>query len=143
MPSLDEHDCRARAAAARVGHLATVRPDGTPWATPVCFALDADSVVTAIDAKPKSTSALARLANIRAHPAVELVVDHYEEDWDRLWWVRLTGHGRVLGGDHDWATDLLIEKYAQYRQDRPEGPMVVMHVARWSGWAAAETEAQD
>ena len=86
---------RARAAAARVGHLATVTPDGRPHVVACCFALEGDRVWTAVDAKPKATPRLQRLANLRAHPRASLLVDHYEEDWTRLWWVRIDGPARI------------------------------------------------
>jgi len=87
------------AASARVARLATVGADGNPHVVPICFALDGDTLYTAVDAKPKSTRALRRLANIRANPRVEVVIDHYEDDWTRLWWVRLAGRARVVESD--------------------------------------------
>jgi PPOX class probable F420-dependent enzyme len=136
MPDLAEGECRRQAMAARVGRLATVRPEGTPWVSPVCFAIEGNAVVTAVDTKPKATRALARLSNVRANPAAELVVDHYDDDdWTTLWWVRLTGPARVLGGDTAWAVELLCQKYAQYRAEPPNGPVLVLQVVRWSGWS--------
>src|SRR5690606_37163913 len=85
---VDERTMRARVAAARVGTLATVTRDGRPHVVPCCFAVDDDTVWSAVDAKPKSTLALRRLENVRANPAASLLVDHYEDDWTRLWWVR-------------------------------------------------------
>ena len=102
---MDEARCRAHLAAARVGRLATVRPDGRPHVVVCCYALEGDRAWTAIDAKPKTGAPLQRLANVRANPRASLLVDHYEEDWSRLWWVRLRGRARVLDDgverDHD------------------------------------------
>ncbi len=78
---MDEGTARRRVAEARVGHLATVTPQGRPHVVPCCFVLDGDRIVSAVDAKPKSTLALARLANLRAHPEAALLVDRYDEDW--------------------------------------------------------------
>ena len=83
---------------------------------PVCFALHGGRIVTAVDAKPKATSALARLENVRATGRASLLVDHYEEDWSELWWVRVDGDAEVI--DSEEAIDALAEKYEQYR-DRP------------------------
>src|SRR5207253_5352137 len=82
--------------AARVARLATVGRDGRPHVVPICFALDGDVLYSAVDEKPKSTRRLRRLANIEAHPEVEVVVDAWDEDWSRLWWVRLAGQARIV-----------------------------------------------
>jgi PPOX class probable F420-dependent enzyme len=129
---------RARAAGARVGHLATVRPDGTPHVVPCCFAIDGDTVFTAIDdVKPKSTLALRRLDNIRRHPDVTLIVDHYDEDWAQLWWIRMDGRARIAdpgSGEHATGLGALVAKYEQYRRSPPPGPMIVIAIERWASW---------
>jgi PPOX class probable F420-dependent enzyme len=120
---------------ARVAHLATVGADGRPHVVPICFALDGDTLYTAVDEKPKSTRALRRLANIEANPHVEVVVDHWDEDWTRLWWVRLSGVARVV--EHDArGLGLLSAKYGQYQRRPPEGPFVVVTIQRRSEWRA-------
>ena len=120
---------------ARVAHLATVGADGRPHVVPICFALDGDSLFTAVDEKPKSTRALRRLANIEANPHVEVVIDHWDEDWTRLWWVRLSGVARVV--DHDArGLELLVAKYEQYRARPPAGPFVLVTIQRRSDWRA-------
>jgi PPOX class probable F420-dependent enzyme len=135
---MDEESCRARLAPARVGHLATVRPDGHPHVVVCCFALESDRLWTAVDAKPKASTRLQRLANVRAHPWASLLVDHYEEDWDRLWWVRVDGAAAVLeeGAEREHAVAALVAKYAQYASSPPDGPVVALAVERWRGWAA-------
>jgi PPOX class probable F420-dependent enzyme len=128
---------RKRLAEARVAHLATVGAGGRPHVVPITFALDGDAIYFAVDAKPKRTTDLQRLRNIAANPAVALLVDHYDEDWNRLWWVRVDGHARVLGsGQTDRAVDLLVERYEQYRRARPSGPVVEISIDRMSGWSA-------
>jgi PPOX class probable F420-dependent enzyme len=128
---------RKRLAEARVAHLATVGPGGRPHVVPITFALDGDAIYFAVDAKPKRTTDLLRLRNIAANPAVAVLVDHYDEDWNRLWWVRVDGHARVLGpGQTDHPVDLLVERYAQYRRARPSGPVVEISIDRMSGWSA-------
>jgi PPOX class probable F420-dependent enzyme len=134
---MDTAEMRRRFAVARVGRLATVRPDGRPHVVPVCFAADGDRVVSIVDDKPKRSARLARLANVRAHPAVSLIVDEYDDDWSRLWWVRADGSAVVVDGgvDHERAVAALGKKYAQYREVRPSGAVLVITVEQWSGWA--------
>lgn len=100
--------------------------------------LGSDRVVVAIDHKPKSTTRLRRLDNIRQNPRVSLLWDHYDEDWDHLWWVRADGTAEVLETGEVWrqAIDDLVGRYPQYRARRPNGPVVVVDVTRWSGWSA-------
>jgi PPOX class probable F420-dependent enzyme len=121
--------------AVRVARLATVGADGRPHVVPICFALDGDTIYTAVDQKPKSTRRLQRLANIEAEPRVEVLVDHWDEDWSRLWWVRLSGRARIV--EHDpRGLELLQAKYRQYREDPPVGPFVVVAVESRREWGA-------
>ncbi|HSU73439.1 MAG TPA: TIGR03668 family PPOX class F420-dependent oxidoreductase [Terrabacter sp.] len=136
-----DDDAVLRFAAARVASLATVRPDGRPHLVPVVFAVvpgvDGDVVWSAVDDKRKSTRALRRLANVEANPAVSLLVDHYEDDWSRLWWVRADGVATVVRVGEpgaDAALDALAAKYPQYAASRPAGPLLRVEVTRWSGW---------
>ena len=135
---MDEAECRARLSSARVGHLATVRPDGGPHVVACCFAVDGDRLWTAVDAKPKTTTRLQRLDNIRAHPRASLLVDHYEEDWDALWWVRADGGASVLvdGVEREAAMAALVAKYPQYGVAPPTGEVIAVGVERWRGWSA-------
>jgi PPOX class probable F420-dependent enzyme len=135
---MDEARRRARLSAARVGRLATVRPDGRPHVVACCFAVQGDRLWTAVDAKPKTTTRLQRLDNIRAHPWASLLADHYEEDWDELWWVRADGSAAVLveGAEHEAALAALAAKYPQYAAAPPAGPVIAVAVERWLGWSA-------
>jgi len=128
---------RDRFAAARVARLATVGPHGIPHLVPVVFVVLGDEVWSAVDHKPKSTRELRRLRNIRANPQVSLLVDHYDDEWTRLWWVRADGRATVVEGGSsgtDDVLDALAAKYPQYAADPPAGPFVRVHVARWSSW---------
>lgn len=133
---MDAATMRSRLAAARVARLATVTAGGRPHVVPCCFALDGDTVYSAVDAKPKSTLALRRLANLRATGRASLLVDHYDEDWSALWWVRVDGRGRVVEGgpEHDRALATLAAKYDQYRRQTPPGPVVALDVTSWRAW---------
>ncbi len=135
---MDEARCRARLSAARVGHLATVRADGHAHVVACCFALQGDRLWTAVDAKPKTTTRLQRLANVRAHPWASLLADHYEEDWDELWWVRADGPAAVLeaGAEHEAALAALAAKYPQYAAAPSLGAVIAVAVERWVGWSA-------
>ena len=130
-----EDEARAVFAAARVARLATAGADGRPHLVPIVFAVAGDEVVTAVDAKPKRTTRLRRLANVHENPRVALLADHYEEDWGALWWVRADGRARVVDPDQR-ALDLLASRYPQYREDPPTGPVLAVAVQRWSGWRA-------
>jgi len=139
MPSWPADIAEERFAAARVGRLATVTALGRPHIVPVCFVLHDGRVYTAVDEKPKATSALARLENVRATRRASLLVDHYDEDWSALWWVRADGAGRVLEPGEPAARDavaLLCDRYAQYAERPPAGPVLAVGVTRWSGWSA-------
>ena len=131
---------RSRFAAARVARLATVGDDGAPHVVPVAFAIDGDRIVTAVDAKPKRGASLRRLANIRANPRVSLLVDEYDDDWGKLWWVRADGEARIVEEDPGLrrAVTLLRARYPQYATVAITGPAVVIEVGSWVGWSAAE-----
>lgn len=122
--------------AERVARLATVGADGRPHVVPICFALAGETLYTAVDEKPKATRRLRRLANIEANPRVEVVIDHWDEDWSRLWWVRLTGRARIVDQDVR-ALELLQAKYPQYRAAPPQGPFVVVEVDSRREWRAS------
>jgi PPOX class probable F420-dependent enzyme len=137
MPSWPRATAEARLAEARVGHLATVTADGRPHVVAVCFALHEGRIYTAVDAKPKATHALRRLENVRATGRASLLVDHYEEDWTRLWWVRVDGAAEVV--DSEAAIDALATKYEQYRAERPTGPVIAVTPDRWRSWTATSS----
>ncbi len=136
-------EARTRLAGARVAHLATAGADGRPHVVPCTFAvLDDATIVSAIDHKPKRTTALRRLANIAANPQVALLADHYADDWDALWWARADGTARIVAPEAEpelraAAVRSLTARYAPYRERPPDGPLVVIAVRRWSGWSAA------
>ncbi|MFW0793672.1 TIGR03668 family PPOX class F420-dependent oxidoreductase [Gordonia sp. CPCC 205515] len=130
---------RDQFAAARVARLATVG-DGVPHLVPIVFALDDDTIYSCVDHKPKRSTKLRRLDNIRSNPAVSIVVDHYADDWDELWWVRVDGRATVVDaadavGAH--GIDVLAAKYPQYRERRPSGSVIVVRELRWREWSAS------
>jgi len=143
---LSEGTSRDLFIAARSACLGTVDAADAPHLVPITFAVDeagargADRVYFAVDAKPKSTTRLKRLENIRSHSSVCLLADHYDADWTRLWWARADGVARILTRDADRAAPirLLTAKYPQYEHQPPQGPVVEIEVARWSGWSFSE-----
>jgi PPOX class probable F420-dependent enzyme len=141
----DPMELRRRVAAAPVGRLATLRPDGSPRLVPVTFAavtsdLADDLLCFAVDeVKPKRHTRLARLADIARDDRVALLVDHYDADWSALWWVRVDGRAAVApdGPLRERALAVLAAKYPPYRAGLPAGPVVVITPLRWTGWSAA------
>jgi PPOX class probable F420-dependent enzyme len=131
-------ELRQRVGQARVARLATVDARGRPHIVPICFVLSGDVLYSAIDRKPKRSLRLKRLDNIRANPAVAVLVDHYEDDWSRLWWVRVRGRGRVLeeGEERERALALLTDKYPQYRAQPPAGAVIAIDLDEWREWHA-------
>ena len=133
-----DFDPKTRFAQAPVARLATVTPAGRPHLVPVVFAVDGEVIYTAVDAKPKTTQRLRRLANIDGNPLVSLLVDHYAEDWTQLWWVRVDGVATIHhdGNAMRIGRDLLRAKYDQYQSVPLNGPVIAVTVRRWSSWQA-------
>ena len=127
-----------RLTTARVARLATTDPDGRPHLVPIVFVLDGDTLYSAVDRKRKRSSKLRRIENARARPDVTILVDHYDEDWSGLWWIRLRGRARVLddGDERERALGLLAEKYPQYRTEPPDGPVLAVDVTETRDWSA-------
>ena len=133
-------EARELFASARVARLATIDGAGAPHLVPLVFAVEGDVVYSAVDAKPKRTTALRRLEHVRADPRVCALADAYDDrDWQRLWWARADGTARVLAPGEAGArrgVELLVARYPQYRAAPPAGEVLAIDVARWSGWRA-------
>jgi PPOX class probable F420-dependent enzyme len=111
---------------------------------PVCFVLVGDTVYQAIDGKPKSVSPgrLRRVKNVRANPRAALLIDHYDEDWRRLWYVLLRGRARIVqtGAEQQRAIGALKRKYPQYRTTLPlpaDALLIAIDVRRLQHWRAS------
>jgi PPOX class probable F420-dependent enzyme len=136
---VDDEAAVAAFRSARVARLATIGPSG-PHLVPIVFAMVGDTVCTAVDGKPKTTTALRRLRNIGEDPRVTVLVDHYADDWALLWWARLDGRARVVdAGDPAGvaAIEALTGKYDQYHAAPPPGPVILIKPHRWSHWSAS------
>ena len=134
---LSAGEARERLGGARVARLASVTGTGIPHIVPITFALDGDHIYSAVDGKQKTTRNLARLRHIQARPQVAVLADHYDEDWSALWWVRADGRASILAGPGAMAGPLrlLAGRYPQYRDAPPAGPVISIHVDRWTGWS--------
>lgn len=121
-----------------MARLATTDPDGRPHLVPIVFALDGETLYTAVDHKPKRSSKLRRIENARARPDVTVLIDEYDDDWTKLWWVRLRGRARVLdaGSEREHALQLLAQKYPQYVSDPPDGAVLAVDVSETRTWSA-------
>jgi PPOX class probable F420-dependent enzyme len=139
LEAMDAAEMRRRIDGAQVARLATVGRDGRPHIVPITFASDDDTIYFAIDFKPKKTADLQRLRNIEANPSVSVLVDHYEDDWTKLWWVRVDGSARIVidGAVFEKGIALLTQRYVQYRSVRLAGPVVAIAVERMTGWSAS------
>jgi PPOX class probable F420-dependent enzyme len=132
-------EARARFAEAPVAYLASVGADGAPHIVPITFALEADVIYTAVDAKPKRGTPLRRFANVATNQRVSLLVDGYDADWSRLWWARADGRASVVtdGPELERALSALRARYPQYATVAVTGPAMAIAVDRWSGWSAS------
>ncbi len=127
--------------AQRIAHLATADANGEPHVIPVCFAYVDAYFWIAIDEKPKRSTDLKRLRNIRENARVSLLFDRYDDDWSRLAYVLVHGTAEVLesGGAHPEVLAALRERYAQYAgMGLEERPLVRVTVDRATAWGAIE-----
>ena len=121
----------------RSGVLGTITRSGLPQLVPVCFALVEGDIAIAIDEKPKRGGTLARMRNIERDARATLLVDHYEERWERLAWLRLEGDAAVFerGGEWREALDALRRRYPRYRAMALEAlPLIRLRPTRVVGW---------
>ena len=121
-----------------MARLATTDPDGRPHLVPIVFAIHGATLYSAVDRKPKRSRTLRRIENARARPNVTVLIDHYDEDWQRLWWIRLRGNARVLdsGDERERALALLTDKYQQYRDTPPDGAVLAIDITQTRSWSA-------
>ena len=109
-----------------MARLATIGPGGRPHLVPITFALDGDTIYTAVDQKRKVTTRLQRLRNVATDPRVSVLADHYDdEDWSSLWWVRADGAARVVTpGDpeHELAVTLVSRPVPALPRASAAGP---------------------
>lgn len=124
---------------ARVAHFATANRKGEPLVVPICYAFDGNNFYTPIDEKPKRAlpQRLQRIRNIRENSGVSIVIDRYDENWQRLAYVLVAGKARILtrGKKHRQAVSLLRRKYAQYRRMAiDKRPMIEITPVQFKSW---------
>ena len=127
---------------ARVARLATLDTKGGPHIVPVCFVYDGKAFYTAIDRKPKRVSPerLVRLQNIRAVSRVALLIDEYDEDWTRLWYVLIRGKAESIpNSDHQERASAIRKlriKYPQYARGMlgNDAPIIRITPERTTFW---------
>jgi PPOX class probable F420-dependent enzyme len=131
---------RVKLKTARVARLATLDTELRPAMVPVCFAFDGSVFYSAIDRKPKQVTPdqLARVRNIRETPHVALLVDEYDEDWTRLWYVLVRGEAAMVSAEAEraQAIQLLRAKYAQYdvKMLADDAPVLRITPVRVTAW---------
>jgi PPOX class probable F420-dependent enzyme len=139
-PPLIPDRARAKVKAARVARLATLDANREPHMVPICFSYDGSVFYTAIDRKPKrvAPTQLARLKNIRMAPQVALLIDEYDEDWTRLWYVLVRGEAELVSApaERKRALAQLRAKYPQYRTGMlaDDAPIVRITPQRITSW---------
>jgi PPOX class probable F420-dependent enzyme len=129
-----ERDARDLVAKARVARVGTIDERGRVHLVPIVYVVDGDTLYSSTDAGDRPAK---RLRNLETNPSVTILVDVYDEEWSKVWWVRLRGTGRVVeeGPEHAHAYRLLREKYPQYESEPVGGPVMAVDVAEWAGWA--------
>ena len=124
-----------------VARLVTLGADGRPAPVPIVFARASEALFSPIDGKPKRGGELARERNLRADSRVALLLDHYEDDWERLWWLRVEGRAALVSAsEHPQALAALRAKYPQYaRVPLTSGEPRLLRIAieRVSSWRAS------
>lgn len=124
-----------------VARLATRDAAGNPHVVPVVFCLQEDAIYSPIDGKPKTSTRLKRLTNLEDSPSASLLIDHYDNDWQRLWWIRLDAMGDVVRPDAattERLEETLRAKYPQYLSTplfKAEPLFVRLRWHRVSAWA--------
>jgi PPOX class probable F420-dependent enzyme len=122
---------------ARVARLGLLDDRDHPRVLPVTFVLWEEGLWSAIDRKPKRREP-ARLRYLARRPEASLTVDRYEEDWASLAWVQVLGTVEILdAADAAGALAALSDKYPQYRDLPPPGPVLRLAPRRALWWHAS------
>ncbi len=127
----------------RVARLATVDKLGRPLVVPICYVYDGKNLYSPIDKKPKLAPArdIKRIRNIIDNPFISVVIDDYDEDWNKLCYVIIHGRAELLesGEDYQMSLKLLCEKYPQYLEMNLSSsnlPVIKVIPARILSWGA-------
>jgi len=107
---------------AKVARLATVDQKSHPYVVPVVFVFHENSFFIPLDEKVKTVNArkLKRVKNIEKNPNVTLLIDKYQNDWKKLFFLMIHGKATVIDGKNNKLMykihKLLISKYPQYKK---------------------------
>ena len=135
-----EDDAWERVRSARHGVFGTLHPERGVDLVPVVYAVTADrKVFLPVDTvKTKRTTRLRRLANIELDDRCTLVVENYDDEWSKLWWVRIHGTAEYIDGtDLDQFRPLLAAKYRQYESAGSVVGGLCLDPSEVTGWAAS------
>jgi PPOX class probable F420-dependent enzyme len=123
--SSNQKDLRNIICGARVARLATVdSEDCKPYLVPVVFIYDGNNFYIPIDEKAKRSKPedLKRVKNIQSNPNVALLIDEYNEDWEKIWFIMIQGNASLINNTESKQNRLvqrvhrlLYEKYPQYQ----------------------------
>jgi PPOX class probable F420-dependent enzyme len=114
------------------GVLATVHAERGVDAVPVVFAVHGERILVPVDTvKAKSTTRLQRLVNLAHDPRCVLLVDHYDDDWTQLWWVRVHATATVVDGRAEALT-----AFPAYREADAVTATIVLEPGAVTGWRA-------
>jgi PPOX class probable F420-dependent enzyme len=133
---MDEREMRRRAAEATVARVGTIDHSGRVHVVPIVFVINGDTLYSSTDEHPPAK----RLRNLQRDPRTTILVDIYDDDWSKVWWVRMRGTGRVVEdeAERDGARKLLWDKYPQFTKSLPSeggGPVMAVDISEWSGWS--------
>jgi PPOX class probable F420-dependent enzyme len=134
----------------RIAHLATASGTGEPHNIPLCFWFDGARFYFVIDEKPKRNTgaAIKRMRNIADNPRVALVIDHYDEDWNRLAYVLVHGDAGIVqdSAEYSRAIQHLRHKYPQYHAmllTQEKNPGIRIEPRRVHAWGARFSDPAD
>jgi PPOX class probable F420-dependent enzyme len=142
---IDDTRIKAIVDKARVARLATVDSECKPHLIPVVFVYDNNYYFIPIDDKHKTSTPekLRRTKNIRQNSNVVLLIDEYDEDWTKLYFIMIQGNASIIGGkkleQHEMvllekAHKLLYEKYLQYEKIGVGGYVIKIHPKKVISW---------
>jgi len=135
---------------AEIGYLATASPNLQPYVTPAVLIIERDTIYVPLDSKPKTVNyrQLKRVKNVLQNPKVAFLVEHYENDWSRLWFVMLTGFANLVIQNEDLNTNkeirkvrsLFLEKYIQYNQVEIGSAYIKLRKLKGTFWQFKKTK---
>jgi len=144
-PALPAAACEEILARWPVARLATLAGDGRARLVPIVFAASGGALWSPIDGKPKGAGELERIRNLRRDPRITLLIDHYDADWRRLFWLRLDGRAEIRRvpanpeAPERRAAVALHAKYPQYGTTplfRGDPTLLQLHIEARRGWCA-------